>query len=119
MNAQITWLLVPVFAITVGGCSKHYIVPSPPLPATCSSNEDMDGIRFSFNKWKGGLAIMFVDSVNGSVIANGSLNGSTYTGHVSVRRADGDGYDWRLVTKDGRTAELAINDVSYDLTKGT
>jgi hypothetical protein len=78
----------------------------------------MDGLHFSFHRWKEGLAIMFVDQINGSVTNTGSVDGMTYTERGAVKRSDGTGYEWRLKTKDGRSADLTINDLSYDLTNG-
>jgi hypothetical protein len=103
----------------VSGCNYHAAyIPSPPVPASCSSNKDMDGLHFSFHKWKEGLAILFVDRINGSVDERGSLDGDTYVERGSVKRADGTGYDWQIKTKDGRSADLTVNDVPYDLNKG-
>lgn len=117
--SNVVWPIVLVVGVTVTGCSRNVTtIPSPPVSASCSSNKDMGGVHFSFHKWKEGLAIMFVDHINGGVTENGSLDENTYTDRVSVRRADGTGYEWQLTTKDGRSADLRINDVSYDLTKG-
>ena len=119
MISNVVCPIVLVVAVTMTGCSRNATtIPSPPVSASCSSNKDMGGVRFSFHKWKEGLAIMFVDQMNGGVTENGSLDGTTYTDRVSVRREDGIGYEWQLTTKDGRSADLRINDVSYDLTRG-
>jgi hypothetical protein len=93
-------------------------VVSPSCPAQRASNANMDGLFFSFYKWEHGLAIMFVDSVGGGVRATGELAESDYTADVRVKRSDGKGYAWRLVT-DGHVGELTINGKSYDLSKGT
>jgi len=120
VKSNVVCRFVLLVIIAVSGCSKHVTsIPSPPEPATRGSNKDMGGLHFEFYKWKEGLAIMFVDRINGSVVGKGSSDDTTVTDRVSVRRADGVGYEWRLKTKDGRSADLTINDVSYDLTKGT
>jgi hypothetical protein len=105
-------------AFTVAGAANARDVVSPTLPAERASNADMDGLSFSFYKWKDGLAVMFVDSVGGGVHATGELTEAAYTADVRVKRSDGKGYAWRLVT-DGHGGELTINGKSYDLGKGT
>lgn len=118
--SNVMWSVVIVVSVAVSGCGRTVThIPSPPVPAKCGSNKDMGGIHFSFHKWKEGLAIMFVDRMNGSVTESGLVEGLAYIDRGSVKRPDGTGYEWRLKTKDGRSAELIINDVSYDLTKGT
>ena len=120
MISNVVWPFVLVVSIAVSGCSKHVTtIPSPPEPARRGSNKDMGGLHFEFYKWKAGLAIMFVDRINGSVNGKGSTDETTFMDRVSVQRRNGTGYEWQLKTKDGRSADLRINDVSYDLTKGT
>jgi hypothetical protein len=119
MTSNVAWSVVLLAGVAVSGCGRDVThIPSPPVSGSCGSNRDMEGIHFSFHKWKEGLAVMFVDRINGSVTESGSVDGITYIDRGSVRRTDGTGYEWRLKTKDGRSADLTINDVSYNLRKG-
>jgi hypothetical protein len=76
--------------------------------------------HFQFLLWEEGLAIMIVDNITGG--HHGGGHGSTsdpvrrQTG--SAESKEGDRYDWEIETTDGRTAELKINSIDYDIAKG-
>lgn len=119
MSPRLTWSLAPLGVLAVVGCRYEVAaIPPIPTPRSISSNKDMNGLHFTFDKWDQGLTVMFVDNVHGGTDRNGKMDGSTYSKRTSVRRAGGVGYDWVLTTADGKSAELIINEVPYDLRAG-
>lgn len=114
-------LLLPVALLLAGADdvpgARHYAV-FPPSPAQVSSSEGMNGLHFSFSRWKRGLTVMFVDDIKGSVDVRGQLDTHVYRSHQRVTRSDKQRYEWQLET-DGKSGKLMINGKQFELRKGT
>lgn len=113
------WFLPAMVLFLFVGCAQSVGDPVvAPVAASCSTNKDLNGLHLSFVRWGPELQVMFVDNLEGSSNARGSLEGHQYRYHATVRPAQGPELDWEMVSRDGRTARLVINDQNYDLKGG-
>ena len=121
-SARVRWLSVLVACATLCACDffeqHHGPFPPSPTPRGISSNAGMDGLHFSYSGWEQGLAIMFVDQIQGDITSRGGFEEGVCTEKCSIMRNNGIGYEWVLTTSDGLTADLTINGVPYELTQG-
>jgi hypothetical protein len=77
--------------------------------------------RYSYHHWKEGLAILFWhDSVGGGegCTGSGSTEDPVYRLECDVESEDGQSFSWKVHTQEGVTADIWIEDQSYDLSQG-
>jgi hypothetical protein len=72
-------------------------------------------------RWQEGLVVMIWHDLTGEGAGHsaGSNAGRVYVERGSVYGGDGRGLSWELRTADGRTGEVQIDGVRYDLAAGT
>lgn len=101
--------------VTMGGCHRT----TPPGPSSSFGMVEPN-THFQFLLWEEGLAIMIVDNITDDhqSSGHGSTSDPVYRQTGSAESKEGDRYDWEIETTDGRTAELKINSIDYDIAKG-
>ena len=116
-NCAILLVLAVMWSASLAGCGSR---ATPPGPSSVFGFVEPD-LRFNFVLWKEGLAVMFVDNIGDQRHSSGhsSTGDPVYRQTGWARSKDGAEYNWEIRTSDGRTAELKINGVSYDIAKGT
>ena len=109
--------LVVSSAAALVGCGSG---TTPPGPNSVFGFVETD-IHFDFLIWEEGLTVLFVDNFTNEHSSSGHSSTSDpvhrHTGWA--RSAEGYEYRWEIRSSDGRTAEIEINNVDYDVTKGT
>jgi hypothetical protein len=107
-------LLIVLLALAPSGCYR-----STPPGAAIAGGKVGDG-GFTFLRWKQGLAIMIWHDLDScSNRGAGTAGDPIYrlTGFASS--LDGRRVSWQVQTMDGKTGQLWIDDMSYDLAAGT
>lgn len=113
------WFLSAVILLLFAGCAQSVTDPAvAPVAASCSTNKDLNGLHLTFVRWGPDLQVMFVDDLEGSSYARGSSEGHQYRYQATIRPPQGPALNWEMVSRDGRTARLVINDQNYDLKAG-
>ncbi len=108
MNRRMVWSTMLVLVATVAGCHRHGAkIPSVPVPASCASNKDMDGLSCDLYQWKDGASVMFVDQRVGSY-GDGIVKGLSSTDRSEVHEASGNSLHWELTRTAGQAVELTI-----------
>lgn len=108
------WLLL--FAGFISSCTAK----STP-PGANSIGGSVEGINYSYHYWEEGLAILIWHdfSYGGEGCSgSGSTEDPVYRLKCDVQARDGRGFSWEVHSSDGLTAEMWINDQSYDLSQG-
>ncbi len=98
------------------GCTKK----STPPGANSISNV-VEGVRYSYNYWEEGLAILlWHDSVEGGegCSSTSSTEDPVFRLECQVDARDGASFSYRVHTIDGVTGEMWINEQPYDLSLG-
>jgi hypothetical protein len=105
------------FALLVylNGCQRH----TPPGPNKHTAN--VEDTSYVLLRWDEGLSVMMWFDFTGVVFTSGQSSTSDpfheESGHSEA--IDGRRVEWQLKTKDGITVTCKINDMTYDLSKGT
>jgi len=114
------WVLVfPLLAImlisTFLGCSKS-TAPGPDMAGGV-----FEEASYTLMKWKEGLTLMIWHEALASSNNHGSSSteSSVYTLEGYTESEDGIRIEWHLETSDGKTAQFAIDNTSYDLSEGS
>ena len=109
--------LVVSSAAALVGCGSG---STPPGPNSVFGFVETD-IRFDFLIWEEGLVVLFVDNFAEEHSGSGhSSTGDPVYRHTGwARSKEGHEYRWEIRTSDGRRAEIEINNVGYDVAKGT
>ncbi len=114
------WILVlPLLAMllmsTFVGCSKST------APGADMAGGVFEESSFTFMKWKEGLTLMIWYEALASSNSHGSSSteSSVYTLEGYTESDDGIRIEWNLETSDGKTAEFAIDNTSYNLSEGS
>jgi hypothetical protein len=106
-------LAVPIALI---GCGQAKTTPPGPVS---SFGVVYGGAHCTYLKWDEGLAVMFLDRMNGhSGHGSSSTEDTLYRHQGSAKSEDGPGYEWQLTTADGRTGSLDIDGTPYELSRG-
>lgn len=105
--------------VSMTGCARPVAgPPSTAVPASCSSNEGMNGLHFSFTRWDERSAVLMVDNLQGSTLSKGTLTEVQYQYRVKRTSPSGEELNWQITTRDGKSGRLVINDRNYDLNRG-
>ncbi|NQT74187.1 MAG: hypothetical protein HQ553_15695 [Chloroflexi bacterium] len=108
-------LLIIVLMSTFVGCSKST------APGADMAGGVFEESSFTFMKWKEGLTLMIWYEALASSNSHGSSSteSSVYKLEGYTESEDGIRIEWNLETSDGKTAEFAIDNTSYDLSEGS
>jgi hypothetical protein len=96
--------------------------PKSTPPGSSSTGGVVEGARYTYHYWEEGLAILiWHDFTYGGegCSGTGSTEDSVFKLECDVDSADGDGFNWKVHTSDGVTADVWIEDQSFDPTQGT
>lgn len=119
-RARFVWLCIFLIAGLLVGCSSKGIAGSTSLEANAILG-GLEEARFSYHYWDEGLAILvWHDFTKGSENCRrtGSTEDPVYRIQCDVESGEGDSFSWKAHTRDGVTAEMWIDDQSYDLSQG-
>lgn len=102
--------------VTMAGCGRA----TPPGPNSTSGVVEPNA-HFLFLSWKNGLAVMFVDNIADAhhSSGHGSNIDSVHHSTGGAESKEGGRYDWEIESIDGRIAKLTINDIDYEIDKGS
>ena len=115
-RAQFVWLSIFLITNFVISCS-----PKSTPPGANSIYGGVDVARFSYHYWEEGLAILiWHDFAYGGegCLGSGSTEDPFYRLVCDVEGADGQSFSWKVHTQNGQTADMWIEDQSYDLSQG-
>ncbi|TRO49024.1 hypothetical protein E2P60_00055 [Candidatus Bathyarchaeota archaeon] len=116
VRAQFVWLSIILIINFIISCS-----PKSTPPGANSIYGGVDVARFSYHYWEEGLAILiWHDFTYGGegCSGSGSTEDPVYRLVCDVESADGQSFSWKVHTQDGVTADMWIEDQSYDLSQG-
>ena len=116
VRARFVWLSIILIITLVVGCS-----PKSTPPGANSIYGGVDVARFSFHYWEEGLAVLiWHDFAYGGegCTGSGSTEDPVYRLVCAVESGDGETFSWEVHTQDGMTADLWIDEQSYDLSQG-
>ena len=105
-----------LIAALISSCS-----PKSTPPGANSIGGGVDGARYSYHYWEEGLAILFwydCTSGGGGCSGTGSTEDPVHRLECHVESTDGQSFSWKVNTRDGVTADMWIEDQSYDLSQG-
>jgi len=95
--------------------------PKSTPPGANSIGGAVDEARFSYHYWEEGLAILIWHDLSyggGFCSGTGSTDDPVYRLECDVDSTDGQSFSWKVHTRDGVTADMWIEDESYDLSQG-
>lgn len=116
IQTRIIWVWLLLIASFVISCS-----PKSTPPGANTIYGGVDEARYSYHYWEEGLAILFWhDFVRGEegCTGSGSTEDPVYRLQCDVKSGDGRSFSWKVHTQDGVTADMWIEDQSYDLSQG-
>jgi len=116
VRALFIWLSILLIANFIISCS-----PKSTPPGANSIYGGGDVARFSYHYWEEGLAILiWHDFTYGEegCSGSGSTDDPVYRLVCDVESADGQSFRWKVHSQDGMTADMWIEDQSYDLSQG-
>jgi hypothetical protein len=117
VRARSVWVCLFLVASFIVGCS-----PKSTPPGANSFYGGVDVARFSYHYWDEGLAILiWHDFAYGGegCSGSGSTEDPVYRLKCDVESGDGRSFSWKAHTQDGVTADMWIEDQSYDLSQGS
>jgi hypothetical protein len=117
VRARSVWVCLFLVASFIVGCS-----PKSTPPGANSIYGGVDVARFSYHYWDEGLAILiWHDFAYGGegCSGSGSTEDPVYRLKCDVESGDGRSFSWKAHTQDGVTADMWIEDQSYDLSQGS
>ena len=108
-------LVVVLLTIGVAACGGS---SNPPQAAKALGSVAQGG--YLFLRWQEGLEVMIWHDLSGESTGHsaGSNAGRLHIERGSAQSADGRSLNWEVQTRDGRTAEVQIGAVRYDLAAG-
>lgn len=112
-------ILLPVLlsCIIIVGCERR---TTPPGPDAVFGVITDTSIHFQLLKWEEGLSILFIDRMSQhKTSGHGSTSNPVYREAGSAGNEGGHGYDWEILTTDGKTADIRINDTAYNVGEGS
>ena len=115
-RVRFVWFCILLIANFTISCS-----PKSTPPGASSIYGGVDVARFSYHYWEEGLAILiWHDFTYGGEGCSGSSSTEdpVYRLVCDVESADGKSFSWTVHTQDGVTAEIWIEEQSYDLSRG-
>ena len=116
VRARFVWVCLFLIASFIVGCS-----PKSTPPGASSIGGGVDVARFSYHYWEEGLSILIWHDLSyggEGCSGTGSTEDPVYRLECDVESADGQTFSWKVHTRDGVTAELWIEDQSYDPSQG-
>jgi hypothetical protein len=116
IRAQFVWLSIILILNSIISCS-----PKNTPPGANSIYGGVDMARFSYHYWEEGLAILiWHDFTYGGegCSGSGSTEDPVYRLVCDVESEDGQSFSWKVHTQDGVTADVWIENQSYDLSRG-
>ena len=116
IRARFAWVSILLIATFIIGCS-----PKSTPPGASSIYGGVDVARFSYHHWEEGLTILiWHDFTYGEEGCSGtsSTEDPVYRLVCDVESADGKSFSWTVHTQDGVTADMWIEEQSYDLSRG-
>jgi len=118
IQTRFIWVWLLLIASIVIGCS-----PKSTPPGASLIGGVVDGGSYSYHYWEEGLAILiWQDASYGtgeSCSGTGSTEDPVYRLECNVTAPEGRNYSWKVHTTDGVTADMWIDNQSFDLSKGT
>jgi hypothetical protein len=116
LRAGSGWLCLFLTVGLLVGCS-----PKSTPPGANSIYGGVDVARFSYHYWEEGLSILIWHDLSyggEGCSGTGSTEDPVYRLECDVESADGQSFSWKVHTRDGVTADMWIEDQSYDLSQG-
>ncbi len=117
VRARYVWVCLFLIAGFLISCS-----PNSTPPGANSIGGVVDGAAYSYHYWEEGLAILIWHDLSyggEGCSGTGSTEDPVYRLECDVNSTDGRGFNWKAHTSDGVTADMWIEDQSFDLSKGT
>ncbi|HEY1859998.1 MAG TPA: hypothetical protein VGG61_06570 [Gemmataceae bacterium] len=110
--------------VAEGGCWIRNR-PAPPgpreisgeIPELKSASERLPA-EFQFLQWREGLNLLIVDGLSHFNVRSGHRYYYDCEGSAGSSKEYGPGYNWRIDTRDGKTATFRFDDKEYDLSEG-
>ncbi|MCP5101653.1 MAG: hypothetical protein GY943_39415 [Chloroflexi bacterium] len=115
-KSNVLILLLMILFISMAGCS-NFTSHTPPGASIAGGQYEQAG--YLFLQWAEGLEIMvWHDGNRSSTCGSTAVTDQPYKLECSIESLDGH-VDWRAETHDGITAQFEIDNVHYDLARGT
>ncbi len=112
------WLVVPLalLALVVGGCAGKSTPPGADM-----AYGSVEGAGYTFMRWQEGLALMIWQRDTNFLMCEGEGSTRDQIYELNCQAESDDGYrlDWTIQTADGQTAQLEMDNATYDLSGGT
>jgi len=117
IRARSVWLCLFMVAVFLISCT-----PKSTPPGANSFGDTVDRARYSYHYWEEGLSVLIWHDLTfggESCSGTGSTEDPIYILECNVEGYDGRQFSWTIHSSDGVTADMWIEDQSFDLSKGT
>jgi len=117
IRARSVWLCLFMVAGFLISCT-----PKSTPPGANSFGDTVDRARYSYHYWEEGLSVLIWHDLTfggESCSGTGSTEDPIYILECNVEGYDGRQFSWTIHSSDGVTADMWIEDQSFDLSKGT